>query len=42
MPPIIVNTPGLGRVGFTWFAIFAPAPLIMNEGLLDVLHLWPE
>jgi hypothetical protein len=30
------------RVGFAWFVILAPAPLIMNEGLLRTLHLWPE
>jgi hypothetical protein len=33
---------GLLRVGFAWLVILAPAPLIMNEGLLRVLHLWVE
>jgi hypothetical protein len=30
------------KVAFAWFVILAPAPLIMNEGLLRTLHLWPE
>jgi len=30
------------RVGFAWLVILAPAPLIMNEGLLRTLHLWSE
>jgi hypothetical protein len=30
------------RVGFAWLVVIAPAPLIMNEGLLRTLHLWPE
>jgi hypothetical protein len=30
------------KVIFAWFVILAPAPLIMNEGLLRTLHLWPE
>ena len=30
------------RVAFAWLVILAPAPLIMNEGLLRTLHLWPE
>ena len=33
---------GAWRVGFAWLVILAPAPLIMNEGLLRVLHLWVE
>ena len=27
---------------FTWLVVFAPSPLVLNEGLLRVLHLWPE
>jgi hypothetical protein len=30
------------RAAFAWLVILAPAPLIMNEGLLRTLHLWPE
>jgi len=30
------------KIGFAWLVILAPAPLIMNEGLLRTLHLWPE
>jgi hypothetical protein len=30
------------RGAFAWLVILAPAPLVMNEGLLRVLHLWPE
>jgi hypothetical protein len=30
------------KIGFAWFVILAPAPLIMNEGLLRTLHLWPN
>jgi hypothetical protein len=30
------------RTGFAWLVILAPAPLVMNEGLLRVLHLWAE
>jgi hypothetical protein len=30
------------KIGFAWFVILAPAPLIMNEGLLRTLHLWVE
>ena len=26
---------------FTWLVVFAPVPLVLNEGLLRVLHLWP-
>jgi len=25
-----------------WLIVFAPVPLVINEGLLRVLHLWPE
>jgi hypothetical protein len=32
---------GLKRA-FAWLVIVAPAPLVMNEGLLRTLHLWPE
>ncbi len=27
---------------FAWLVVFAPAPLVLNEGLLRTLHLWPE
>jgi alginate O-acetyltransferase complex protein AlgI len=30
------------RVAFTWLVVLAPAPLVVNEGLLRTLHLWPE
>jgi len=30
------------KIGFAWLVILAPAPFIMNEGLLRTLHLWPE
>lgn len=30
------------KAGFAWLVIVAPAPFIMNEGLLRTLHLWPE
>lgn len=30
------------KMGFAWLVIVAPTPFIMNEGLLRVLHLWPE
>ena len=33
---------GVLRVGFAWLVILAPAPLVMNEGLLRTLHLWVE
>lgn len=26
---------------FVWLVIFVPSPLVLNEGLLRVLHLWP-
>lgn len=29
------------RVAFAWLVIITPAPLIMNEGLLRTLQLWP-
>ena len=28
-------------VTFVWLVVLAPAPLIINEGLLRTLHLWP-
>jgi hypothetical protein len=31
---------GVLRIGFAWLVILAPAPLVMNEGFLRVLHLW--
>ena len=34
------NRPGLMRV-FVWLVIFVPSPLVLNEGMLRVLHLWP-
>jgi hypothetical protein len=27
--------------GFVWLIVFVPSPLVLNEGLLRVLHLWP-
>ena len=27
---------------FTWLVVLAPVPLVLNEGLLRTLHLWPE
>ena len=27
---------------FVWLVVFVPSPLVINEGLLRVLHLWPE
>lgn len=33
--------PGL-KVAFVWLIVFVPVPLVLNEGLLRVLHLWPE
>ena len=29
------------RIAFAWLVVLAPAPFIMNEGLLRTLHLWP-
>jgi hypothetical protein len=29
------------RVMFVWLVVFVPVPLVLNEGLLRVLHLWP-
>jgi hypothetical protein len=29
-------------MAFTWLVVLAPAPLVLNEGLLRTLHLWPE
>ncbi len=28
-------------VAFAWLVVFAPLPLVINEGLLRTLHLWP-
>jgi len=33
--------PSLNTV-FVWLVVFAPAPLVINEGLLRVLHLWSD
>ncbi|MBI5385556.1 MAG: hypothetical protein HZA90_12830 [Verrucomicrobia bacterium] len=30
------------RLGFAWAVVLGPAPLVLNEGLLRTLHLWPE
>jgi hypothetical protein len=30
------------NVVFVWLVVFMPAPLVLNEGLLRVLHLWPD
>lgn len=35
------NHPRL-QVLFAWLVVFEPAPLVINEGMLRVLHLWPE
>lgn len=29
-------------VMFVWLVVFVPSPLVLNEGLLRVLNLWPE
>ena len=29
------------KIVFTWLIVLGPAPLIVNEGLLRALHLWP-
>jgi len=29
-------------VAFAWLVVIAPVPLVINEGLLRTLHLWPE
>jgi hypothetical protein len=29
------------RIALAWLVVFVPAPLIINEGLLRALHLWP-
>jgi len=34
------NHPGLMRA-FVWIVVFVPSPLVLNEGMLRVLHLWP-
>lgn len=28
-------------VTFVWLVVFVPSPLVLNEGLLRTLHLWP-
>jgi hypothetical protein len=30
------------RAVFVWLVVFVPSPLVLNEGLLRVLHLWSE
>ena len=30
------------RIFLLWFFVFGAAPLMINEGMLRVLHLWPE
>ena len=30
------------RILFAWLVVFAPAPLVINEGVLRTMHLWPE
>jgi hypothetical protein len=30
------------RMFFAWLFVFGAAPLMVNEGLLRILHLWPE
>jgi hypothetical protein len=30
------------KAAFVWLIVLAPLPLVWNEGLLRVLHLWPE
>ena len=30
------------RTLFAWLVVFVPAPLVLNEGLLRTLHLWPH
>ncbi len=30
------------RIFLVWLFVFGAAPLIVNEGLLRILHLWPE
>jgi hypothetical protein len=30
------------RVVFVWLVVFVPSPLVLNEGLLRVLNLWPN
>jgi predicted transporter len=29
-------------VVFTWLVVLAPVPLVINEGLLRAMHLWPS
>jgi 3-polyprenyl-4-hydroxybenzoate decarboxylase len=30
------------KILFVWLMVFVPSPLVINEGLLRTLHLWPE
>jgi|HubBroStandDraft_2_1064218.scaffolds.fasta_scaffold279255_2 hypothetical protein len=30
------------RAVLVWLVVFVPSPLVLNEGFLRVLHLWPE
>jgi hypothetical protein len=30
------------RILLVWLFVFGAAPLMVNEGLLRILHLWPE
>lgn len=34
------HRPGLKRA-WAWLVVLGPAPLVLNEGLLRILHLWP-
>jgi hypothetical protein len=29
-------------VAFAWLVVFVPSPLELNEGVLRLLHLWPD
>ena len=35
------HRPGLMRA-FAWLVVFVPSPLVINEGILRTLHLWPK
>ena len=30
------------QMAFTWLVVIVPAPLVLNEGMLRTLHLWPD
>jgi hypothetical protein len=30
------------KIAFVWLVVVLPSPLVLNEGLLRVLHLWPD